>query len=149
MVVGGRYFDRTMDDVWLLDVDKEVWSQVRVHVLCFISNDGARLCKLQALEYHFYQICAGDNHLMYMYVPDICTTIYMYVRIETCVHLILLGSQLTLPVPIMTRRDHSAVAFGCGPSFRVVVIFGGHKSNHVDDPQTETTLLFLGQLKLS
>ena len=65
------------------------------------------------------------------------------------VHLILLGLQLTLPVPIMTRRDHSAVVFGCGPSFRVVVIFGGHKSNQVDNPQTETTLLFLGQLKLS
>ena len=41
---------------------------------------------------------------------------------------IVLFLQVTLPVAITPRWGHSAVVFGSGASFRVVVLFGGRKS---------------------
>jgi len=49
--------------------------------------------------------------------------------------------QVTLPVAITPRKWHSAVVFGDGPTFRVVVLFGGNNSSH---DLSETTLLLLG-----
>lgn len=55
--------------------------------------------------------------------------------------------QVALPVQITPRYGHSAVVFGSGPSFRVVVLFGGKRSV-VGDIISETTLLLLGECKL-
>ena len=58
--------------------------------------------------------------------------------------------QITLPVAITARRDHCAVVFGYGMSFRVVVMFGGFKLKGYPAPNrggylSETTLLMLGE----
>ena len=55
--------------------------------------------------------------------------------------------QVTLPVSITPRYNHSAVAFGIGPNFKVVVVFGGAICSH--EPISETTLLLLGECILS
>jgi len=55
--------------------------------------------------------------------------------------------QVTLPVAITPRRRHSAVVFGYGPTFKVVVLFGGDDSSY--NLKTETTLLLLGEYTLS
>ena len=39
------------------------------------------------------------------------------------------------------RAGHSAVMFGSGPDFRLVVLFGGQHGGHL----SETTLLLLGE----
>jgi len=49
--------------------------------------------------------------------------------------------QITLPAAITPRYGHSALVFDCGPSFRVVVLFGG--ANTTIRAMSETTLLFL------
>lgn len=43
------------------------------------------------------------------------------------------------------RVSHSAVMFGSGPDFRVVVIFGGEHGGSLSD----TTLLLIGRYKKS
>ena len=42
------------------------------------------------------------------------------------------------------RYYHTATVFGCGPIFRMVVMFGGLR-NIGGDPIAETTLLHLGE----
>ena len=56
--------------------------------------------------------------------------------------------QITLPVQITARYGHSAVVFGSGASFRVVVLFGGRVSV-VGIVTAETTLLLLGEWTIS
>ena len=55
--------------------------------------------------------------------------------------------QVTLPVPIAPQWGHSAVVFGSGPGFRVVVLFGGRSSSL--EEVSETTLLLLGKCAIS
>ena len=50
--------------------------------------------------------------------------------------------QVPLPVLIRRRHNHSAVAFGDGSTFTVVVSFGGYGE---DSCLSETTLLLLGE----
>ena len=50
--------------------------------------------------------------------------------------------QMYLPTKITQQYGHSAVVFGTGPDFRVVVLFGG-KEGPQDCPLSETTLLLL------
>ena len=64
----------------------------------------------------------------------------------TCTFLPPLFLQVTLPVAITPRCGHSAVVFGTGPSFRVVVLFGGETSSGY---LSETTLLLLGEYTIS
>ena len=52
------------------------------------------------------------------------------------IHILL---QVILPEAITKKKGHSADVFGCGPNFRVVVLFGGIKNT------SGTTLLLLGQ----
>ena len=54
-----------------------------------------------------------------------------------------------MPEAITVRRSHSADVFGCGPNFRVVVLFGGGKSNRSGDELSETTFLLLGECTIS
>ena len=51
--------------------------------------------------------------------------------------------QVTLPTAITQRHSHSAVMFGAGPDFRVIVLFGGDDSDGVAHAISETTLLLL------
>ena len=55
--------------------------------------------------------------------------------------------QVTLPIAIIPRYRHTAVAFGIGSRFRVVVLFGGANTSH--DSISETTLLLLGECAMS
>ena len=64
-------------------------------------------------------------------------------QVTYCTYIFL---QVALPVQITPRYGHSAVVFGNGPSFRVVVLFGGKRSV-VGDIISETTLLLLGECK--
>ena len=57
----------------------------------------------------------------------------------------ILFHQSTMPVAITPRWAHTAVAFGSGPSFRVVVLFGGSDGARW---LSETTLLLLGEYHL-
>ena len=64
-----------------------------------------------------------------------------------CFHLPLLCSvflstfeQEALPT---NRCGHSAVTFGIGPDFRVVVLFGGSKGFDEGSPISETTFLLM------
>ena len=45
---------------------------------------------------------------------------------------------------LQTRSYHTATVFGCGPIFRMVVMFGGLR-NIGGDTIAETTLLHLGE----
>ena len=67
---------------------------------------------------------------------------YIYIYIITLNISPVLPLQLTLPLSIAPRRDHSAVVLGCGPGHRVVVLFGGVSPS--GDVIAETTILFLG-----
>lgn len=49
-----------------------------------------------------------------------------------------------MPVTIAHRHDHSAVAFGRGPYFRVLAVFGG-RHGVGQDVVSETTLLLLSK----
>ena len=51
--------------------------------------------------------------------------------------------QVTLPVAITPREGHSAVVIGSGPSFRVVVLFGGNNSS--EEVISETNLLWISE----
>ena len=51
--------------------------------------------------------------------------------------------QVTLPTAITQRWQHSAVLFGVGPDFRVIVLFGGSSSSYL--AISETTLLLLSK----
>ena len=62
-----------------------------------------------------------------------------------CVSLPSLFLQLTLPEAITATGGHSAVVFGSGLSFRVVVLFGGSETGYYEDVISDTTLLFLGE----
>ena len=53
---------------------------------------------------------------------------------------------MTLPTGITQRYTHSAVVFGSGPDFRVVVLFGGIDSNFGTHAISDTTLLVLCKL---
>ena len=55
--------------------------------------------------------------------------------------------QVTLPVAITPRYGHSAVVFGSGASFRVVVLFGGYY--YPPGYLSKTTLLLLGECTIS
>ena len=63
--------------------------------------------------------------------------------------------QVTLPKSMTPRRNHSAVVFGSGPSFRIVVFFGGYKLGGLNfifgigGFLSETTLLLLGECATS
>ena len=52
--------------------------------------------------------------------------------------------QVTLPKEMGPRYHHTATVFGCGPNFRMVVMFGGQRE-FVGDPIAETALLHLGE----
>ena len=51
--------------------------------------------------------------------------------------------QATLPTAITPRYSHSAVMFGAGPDFRVIVLFGGWSSSGL--VISETTLLLMSK----
>ena len=53
--------------------------------------------------------------------------------------------QLTLPAAFTPRYSHVAAMFGCGPSFRVVVLFGGNTTGMNGDEISDTTLLLLSE----
>ena len=53
--------------------------------------------------------------------------------------------QVTLPTAITQRCEHSAVIFGTGPDFRVIVLFGGDDSDDAARAISETTLLLLSK----
>ena len=54
--------------------------------------------------------------------------------------------QVTLPTAITKRYGHSAVIFGIGPNFRVIVLFGGRTSSvHPLPVISETTLLLMSK----
>ena len=50
---------------------------------------------------------------------------------------------MTLPTKIKQRKGHSAVAFGAGRDYRVVVLFGGFDVKSDAEALSETTLLLL------
>ena len=56
--------------------------------------------------------------------------------------------QMTLPTGITQRYGHSAVVFGSGPDFRVVVLFGGIDSSFGTHAISDTTLLLLCKLNV-
>ena len=62
----------------------------------------------------------------------------VYSNMCTCFPIFL---QVSLPTDITERYAHSAVVFGTGPDFRVVVLFGGY--NETRNVISETTLLLL------
>ena len=53
--------------------------------------------------------------------------------------------QVTLPTAITQRFRHTAVLFGTGPDFRVIVLFGGDDSAGVAHAISETTLLLMSK----
>ena len=68
------------------------------------------------------------SHLCMCVVANMCTCFPIFL-------------QVSLPTNITGRCGHSALVFGTGPDFRVVVLFGGY--NKQDVPISETTLLLL------
>ena len=80
-----------------------------------------------------------------LYTVLICKCIQLTYCSHMYMSCILFFLQVTLPVAITPRRGHSAVAFICGPSFRVVLLFGGSTSGFVGGVISETTLLFWGE----
>ena len=72
----------------------------------------------------------------------VCTTNILQSRVVYISSSISLFLQVSLPVDITQRRGHSAIVFGCEPSFRVVVLFGGYDGVTYF---SETTLLLLGE----
>ena len=71
----------------------------------------------------------------------------MYINLQknssvysSCFSIIL---QVNLPTGINPVYGHTAVAFGYGPDFKVVVMFGGKKSAALGDEISWTTLLLL------
>ena len=55
--------------------------------------------------------------------------------------------QVTLPQEMGPRYDHTTTAFGSGPNFRMVVMFGGMRE-FLGVPTADTTLLHLGECAL-
>ena len=53
--------------------------------------------------------------------------------------------QVTLPTAITQRYKHSAVIFGTGPDFRVIVLFGGVSFIYSSDVISETALLLMSK----
>ena len=76
---------------------------------------------------------------MHVQLSHLCMCVVaVYSNMCTCFPIFL---QVSLPTNITGRYGHSAVVFGTGPDFRVVVLFGGYNGQHV--PISETTLLLL------
>ena len=77
---------------------------------------------------------------MYNYHICVCAVVAVYSNMCTCFPIFL---QVSLPTNITGRYGHSAVVFGTGPDFRVVVLFGGKNETSMYDEISETTLLLL------
>ena len=76
---------------------------------------------------------------MHVQLSHLCMfVVAVYSNMCTCFPIFL---QVSLPTNITGRCGHSAVVFGTGPDFRVVVLFGG--INETYDEISETTLLLL------
>ena len=79
---------------------------------------------------------------MHEQLSHLCMCVYnivaVYSNMCTCFPIFL---QVSLPTNITGRYAHSAVVFGTGPDFRVVVLFGGRTTGHIEI--SETTLLLL------
>ena len=52
--------------------------------------------------------------------------------------------QVTLPKGMRSRGSHTVTVFGCGPNFRVLVLFGGRRT-FAGQIVAETTLLYVGE----
>ena len=82
-------------------------------------------CTLSTYHYHF--LCMYIHNTNYILN---CINYHFFFTL-----------QLSLPTPITERDGHTAVLFGTGLDFRVVVLFGGR--NILNDDILETTLLLL------
>ena len=76
---------------------------------------------------------------MHVQLYHICV-VAVYSNMCTCFPIFL---QVSLPTNITGREGHSAVVFGTGPDFRVVVLFGGINGVNWRRYISETTLLLL------
>ena len=78
---------------------------------------------------------------MHVQLSHLCMCVLaVYSNMYTCFPIF---PQVSLPTNITGRYAHSAVVFGTGPDFRVVVLFGGRTIAYVVSEISETTLLLL------
>ena len=78
---------------------------------------------------------------MHVQLSHLCMCVVaVYSNMCTCFPIFL---QVSLPTNITGRYAHSAVVFGTGPDFRVVVLFGGRETIFVGSEISETALLLL------
>ena len=81
---------------------------------------------------------------MYSWCISFCMHVHNADYILNCINYHFSFSlQLSLPTEITVRYGHSAVQFGTGPDFRLVIFFGGSKTGYVGIEISETTLLLL------
>lgn len=73
-----------------------------------------------------------------MYTVYLGTAIYSYTLAALFVIL-----QISLPAEITPRQGHSAVIFGSGPDFKLIVLFGGNETVYLSGVISQTTLLLL------
>ena len=79
---------------------------------------------------------------MHVQLSHLCMCVLaVYGNMCTCSACFPIFLQVSLPTNITGRYGHSAVVFGTGPDFRVVVLFGGRTTGHIEI--SETTLLLL------
>ena len=87
---------------------------------------------------------------MHVQLSHLCMCVVaVYSNMCTCFPIF---PQVSLPTNITGRYGHSAVVFGTGPDFRVVILFGGRTTGYtsattftvfVGSEISETTLLLL------
>ena len=107
---------------------------------CYIHMQSSLTCTLLtcilSMQLYICRKCSGCMHVQLSHL--FMCVLAVYSNMCTCFPIFL---QVSLPTNITGRYGHSAVVFGTGPDFRVVVLFGGMNKRH--DPISETALLLL------
>ena len=93
-------------------------------------------------DIHVHEIHDTQCNLLSTYNSELTYYRHMYISSS----IVLAGYS---DVAITPRYSHSAVVFGSGASFRVVVLFGGNETALLSGITSETTLLLLREFTIS
>jgi len=141
MVVGG--YDGgvcVLGDVWLLDVDKGIWTEVGRLNLSPITTVYV-VSKLLAAVANLSAPTLRHSWKPYYCIVLVIATYSIHMPICCGLHVL----QVILPEPITPRDCHSATEFGSGSRFIIVVLFGGKELPWRQYEISETTLLSFGK----
>ena len=134
MVVGGYDGVGVLGDVWLLDVDKGICTEV-----------GRLNLGSVATVYVVSKLLAAETNLSAPTLRHSWKSYYCIVLVHMLICCGLHVLQVNLPEPITPRDCHSATVFGSGSRFIIVVLFGGKEVPWRRNAISETTLLSFGK----